>query len=117
MNTWEDWIITQKVIGSGYRWVVTKPFVDHYHPREDLARKGGWNAAGILNLGRTGRLPMGQAIRWYLDTLVEAPRNAFRMTVRYRDPRQFMFQMRLLAYIALAPRHLISSIPRRPVSA
>jgi len=117
VDTWEDWLITQRVIGSGYRWVVTRPFVDHFHPREDLARKGGWNAAGILNLGRTGRMPMGQALRWYLDTLVEAPKNAFRLSVRYRDPRQFTFHMLLLGHILTAPRHLITVVPRKPQAA
>ncbi len=114
MDTWEDWLITQRILESGYRWVVSKPFVDHFHPREDLARKGGWNAAGILNLGRTGRMPVPKALKWYLDTLLEAPRNAFHLSIRYRDPRQFLFQMRLMAHIIMAPRHLLGSVPRRP---
>mgnify|MGYP002083157934 FL=1 len=117
MDTWEDWLITQRVLDSGYRWVVSRPFVDHFHPREDLARKGGWNAAGILNLGRTGRMPVSKALRWYIDTLLETPGNAVRLSVRYRDPRQFLHQMRLMAYIIMAPRHLISSVPRRPEAA
>lgn len=106
MDTWEDWLITQRILESGYRWVVSKPFVDHFHPREDLARKGGWNAAGILNLGRTGRMPVPKALKWYLDTLLEAPGNAFRLSIRYRDPRQFLFHMRLMAHIIMAPRAL-----------
>ncbi len=117
MDTWEDWLMTQKVIGSGYRWVVSRPFVDHFHPQEDLARKGGWNAAGILNLGRTGRMPLQQALRWYLDTLFEVPGNAVRLSVRYHDPRQFIFQMRLMAHIMMAPRHLIGHVPRLPRTA
>ena len=117
MDTWEDWLMTQRVIGSGYRWVVSRPYVDHFHPQEDLARKGGWNAAGILNLGRTGRMPATQALRWYLDTLLEVPTNAVRLSVRYRDPGQFIFQMRLMAHILMAPRHLIATVPRRPKAA
>ena len=116
MDTWEDWLITQKVLDSGYRWIVTRPYVDHFHPKEDLARKEGWNAAGILNLGRTGRMPVYQALRWYADTLMATPRNAVRLSVRYRDPRQFLNQMRLMFYILMAPRHLISSVPRRPAA-
>jgi glycosyltransferase involved in cell wall biosynthesis len=114
MDTWEDWLITQRVLESGYRWIVSRPFVDHFHPREDLARKGGWNAAGILNLGRTGRMPVSKALRWYVDTLLETPGNAVRLSVRYKDPRHFLHQMRLMAHIMMAPRHLISSVPRRP---
>lgn len=114
MDTWEDWLITQRVLDSGHRWIVSRPFVDHFHPREDLARKGGWNAAGILNLGRTGRMPVSKALKWYIDTLLETPGNAVRLSVRYQDPEQFLHQMRLMAYIIMAPRHLISSVPRRP---
>ncbi|NLK26325.1 MAG: glycosyltransferase family 2 protein [Euryarchaeota archaeon] len=114
MDTWEDWIITQRIIDLGFRWVVVRPFVDHFHPHEDLARKAGWNAAGVLNLARTGRMPMGQALRWYLDILIEAPRDAFRMSVQYGDWRHFIFHMHQLAHILFAPRHLIGAVPRRP---
>ena len=114
MDTWEDWLITQKVIDSGHRWVVTRPYVDHFHEYEDLAKKGGWNAAGVLNLARTGRIPRLQALRWYLDIALEAGQNALRLTVRYREPRLFFHQARLLGYVLLAPRHVFGVVPRRP---
>lgn len=114
MDTWEDWLITQKIIDSGHRWVVTRPYVDHFHEYEDLAKKGGWNAAGVLNLARTGRLPRLQAMRWYLNIALEAGQNAMRLTVRYRDPRLFLHQARLLGYVLLAPRHVFGVVPRRP---
>jgi glycosyltransferase involved in cell wall biosynthesis len=113
MNTWEDWLITQKVIGSGRRWVVSRPYVDHYHEYEDLARKAGWNAAGILNLGRTGRMPPLKALRWYANTLAEIPSNALRLTVRYHDPVLFLLYLRLFGHVLMAPRHLIGVVPRR----
>jgi glycosyltransferase involved in cell wall biosynthesis len=112
MNTWEDWLITQKIIGSGHRWVVTRPYVDHFHAYEDLARKGGWNAAGILNLARTGRMPMTTALRWYLGTLLEVPKNAVRLSIRFRDPALFMLYVRLFGHVLLAPRHMIGVVPR-----
>jgi glycosyltransferase involved in cell wall biosynthesis len=113
MNTWEDWLITQKVINSGHRWVVSRPYVDHYHEYEDLARKGGWNAAGILNLGRTGRMPLLKALRWYANTLSEIPSNAVRLTVKFGDPELFLLHIRLFGHVLMAPRHLIGIVPRR----
>jgi glycosyltransferase involved in cell wall biosynthesis len=112
MNTWEDWLITQKVIGSGQRWVVTRPYVDHFHAYEDLARKGGWNAAGILNLARTGRMPPLKALRWYVGTVMEVPQNAIRLTIRFRDPALFMLYARLFGHVLMAPRHMIGVVPR-----
>ncbi len=117
INAWEDWLITQKVIDSGHRWIVTKPYVDHFHEYEDLARKGGWNAAGVLNLAKTGRMPRMQALRWYLNIALEAGQNALRLTIRFRDPRLFFLQTRLLANILLAPRHIFGVVPRRPRTA
>jgi glycosyltransferase involved in cell wall biosynthesis len=117
MDTWEDWLITQKVIDSGHRWVVTRPYVDHFHEYEDLAQKGGWNAAGVLNLARTGRIPRFQALRWYLSIALGAGQDAVRLPVRFRDPRLFFLQARLLAYILLAPRHVFGVVPRRPRAA
>lgn len=106
-------MITQKVINSGHRWVVSRPYVDHYHEYEDLARKGGWNAAGILNLGRTGRMPLLKALRWYANTLSEIPSNAVRLTVKFGDPELFLLHIRLFGHVLMAPRHLIGIVPRR----
>ena len=113
MNTWEDWLITPRVIGSGHRWVVSRPYVDHFHEYEDLARKGGWNAAGILNLGRTGRMPFSQALRWYLEVVAEIPSKAISLTVRFRDPALFFLYVRLLGHVLMAPRHVIGVVPRK----
>jgi glycosyltransferase involved in cell wall biosynthesis len=114
MDTWEDWLITQRIIDSGHRWVVTRPYVDHFHEYEDLAQKGGWNAAGVLNLARTGRIPRRQALRWYLDIALVAGKNAVRLPIRFRDPRLFFHQARLLTYVLLAPRHVFGVVPRKP---
>ena len=113
MNTWEDWIITQNVLSAGLRWVVARPYVDHFHPYEDLAYKEGWNAAGILNLGRTGRMSKKRALQWYLDTVLEALRQ-LRWT---GDAGELMFRIRILGHVLMAPRHLIGVVPRRPRSA
>lgn len=114
MDSWEDWLMTQKVLGSGYRWVVAKPYVDHFHEFEDLARKEGWNAAGLLNLGRTGRMPALQALWWYANVAFQASRNAFRITARSRDPRHFLHFMRQTFNILLAPFYMLEGGSRRP---
>jgi len=116
VDTWEDWVITQRVLGSGYRWIVVRPFVDHIHEREDLAMKEGWNAAGILNLARTGRMPAGTAVRQFAGKIALALKGAVKYTIVLRSPQVFIEYTRFIASILLSPRHLLRVRPR-PVKA
>ncbi len=114
IDTWEDWIITQAVLSLGYRWVVVKPFVWHIHDFDDLAKKEGWNAAGILNLGRTGHMPVATALKKYSGKILMATKGAVKYTILMRKPSQFLQYMKFIANILLAPRYLFSAVPRLP---
>jgi len=114
VNSWEDWIITQRVLSLGYRWVVTKPFVEHIHDFGDLAKKEGWNAAGILNLGRTGHMPVTTSLRHYFGKIALAVKGAVKYTILMKDPSQFFQYLLFIANILMAPRHLFTVVPRMP---
>ncbi|WP_019178111.1 glycosyltransferase family 2 protein [Methanomassiliicoccus luminyensis] len=112
IDTWEDWLMTQKVLDSGHRWIVARLYVDHFHELEDLPRKEGRNAAGILNLGRTGRMPARRALWWYAHAALRGPRNAFWVTARSRDPRHFLHFSRQTLSVLLAPFYMLGEASR-----
>ena len=114
MNTWEDWVITQQVLSSGHRWVVTMPFVDHIHDLEDLAYKEGWNAAGILNLGRTGRMSKLVVARQFLGKVLLAMKGSIKYTVVLRSPQNFLEYTRFIWHILTCPRHILRVKQRTP---
>jgi glycosyltransferase involved in cell wall biosynthesis len=114
VDTWEDWVITQRVLGSGYRWIVVRPFVDHIHERDDLAKKEGWNAAGILNLARTGHMGTITSLRQYVGKVLLAMKGSVKYTVQMRSPAYFFEYMRFIVNILMSPRHLLKVAPRLP---
>jgi glycosyltransferase involved in cell wall biosynthesis len=114
VNTWEDWVITQRVLRSGHRWIVVRPFVDHIHDREDLARKEGWNAAGILNLARAGHMDATTAMRQYVGKVLLALKGSVKYTIQMKNPAYFIEYMAFVANILTAPRHMLNVKPRLP---
>jgi len=48
-NAWEDYVITQHVLGQGYMVVETRDVVTHLHD-EVASAKVAWNIQGILNV-------------------------------------------------------------------
>lgn len=91
MNAWEDWVITQRVLGSGKRWLVVRVYSDHNHQAADLWENDSWNSAGILNLGRTGRIKPYQAVAYYIGLLCRHIFLAFEGTIEKRDISWFRY--------------------------
>jgi glycosyltransferase involved in cell wall biosynthesis len=114
VDSWEDWVITQRVLSSGYRWIVVRPFVDHIHDRIDLAKKEGWNAAGILNLARCGHMSIPSAMRQYIGKVLLALKGSVKYTIQMKNPSYFFEYMMFITNILLAPRHILSVKPRLP---
>ncbi len=114
VDTWEDWVITQKVLSTGHRWIVVRPFVDHIHDLGDLAEKEGWNAAGILNLARTGRMPVSTALVHFVSKVLLALNGSIKYTVQLRNPIHFIEHMRFVWAILTSPKYILRVVPRLP---
>jgi hypothetical protein len=93
---------------------VVRPYVEHIHDRQDLARKEGWDAAGILNLARTGHMPLGQALHQYSGKLMLATMGAVKYTITMGSPANFLEYVRFIGSIIGAPRRLLRTVPRMP---
>jgi glycosyltransferase involved in cell wall biosynthesis len=112
MDAWEDWVITQKVLQSNMEWRIVEVYSDHIHQKKDFFYKGSWNFAGMLNLGRTGRISKRQAIGDYLYQVRHYARAAFERTVVERDVSQFTNNMRTLFAVLYALRHFVGTKKR-----
>lgn len=113
MNAWEDWVITQQVIGSGKKWLVAKVYSDHVHRAADLSSKDSWNAAGILNLGRTGRITPYQAVADYSGLLRRHLRLAFEETIERGDSSRFLYHISSFISVLWGFRYFVGTKARR----
>jgi glycosyltransferase involved in cell wall biosynthesis len=113
MNAWEDWVITQQVIGSGKKWLVVKVYSDHIHRAVDLSSKDSWNAAGILNLGRTGRITPYQAVADYTGLLRRHLRLAFEETIERGDPSRFQYNIKAFISVLWGFRYFVGTKARK----
>lgn len=107
MNAWEDWAITQRVIESGKKWLVVKVYSDHNHRAADLWEKDSWNSAGILNLGRTGRIKPYHAVVDYIGLLGRHIFLAFEETIERRDSSLFQYHIRSVIAVLWGIRHFL----------
>ncbi len=56
MDAYEDWVISRHIISKGYLWKVVPIFVVHDQPEERILFKSAWNAAGLLNMSKVGKI-------------------------------------------------------------
>jgi glycosyltransferase involved in cell wall biosynthesis len=113
MNAWEDWVITQRVLGSGKKWLVAKVYSDHIHQAADLLSKDSWNAAGILNLGRTGRITPYQAVADYTALLRRHLRLALEETMGTNDLSRFRYHISRFFSVLWGFRYFVGTKVRR----
>ena len=65
MDAYEDLVIARHVIDKGFLWKVVPVYVDHDHRARANLFRSAWNYAGVWNLGRTGRLSMGETVTMF----------------------------------------------------
>jgi hypothetical protein len=113
MNAWEDWAITQRVIEYGKKWLVVRVYSDHNHRAADLWEKDSWNSAGILNLGRTGRIKPYKAVANYLGLLCRHIFLAFEETIESRDYTLFRYHSGSFIAVLWGIRYFVGVKVRR----
>lgn len=79
-NAWEDYLITQRVLRSGYFWKYVPVFVDHLESTDDWLNKIQWGASGrkeVLNKSSVNLLKQSKItidlLLWYLSQALKYP--------------------------------------------
>jgi glycosyltransferase involved in cell wall biosynthesis len=102
LDAYEDLVIARHIIDKGFSWKVVPVYVQHDHRGRQTVRKSAWNYAGVLNLSRTGRLSLSEALKLFARFAYSHPVE-MADALRASDRERFAMQARLLLGAALSP--------------
>ena len=114
MNAYEDWVISRHIISKGFLWKVVPIFVIHKHIEERCLFKSAWNAAGLLNMSKVGKI----IFRDMVDLLLHNIYNEIRLILFFLERGDTVGMWRhfvILIGNLLSPFFVMFKVRRRPV--
>jgi glycosyltransferase involved in cell wall biosynthesis len=114
MDAYEDWVISRHVISKGYLWKVVPIFVVHNQPQERILFKSAWNAAGLLNMSKVGKIEYHDMMDLVLHNQFNEIRFSFFFLER-GDTAGMWRHILILIGIFLGPYFTFFKVRRRPI--
>jgi len=114
MDAYEDWVISRHIIAKGYLWKLVPIFVVHDQPEERFLYKSAWNAAGLLNMSKVGKLDYQDMIDLALHNLYNEIKIIFFFLERGNTPGMWRHIIVLMG-ILLGPYFTLCKVKRRPI--
>jgi glycosyltransferase involved in cell wall biosynthesis len=111
LNSFEDWVISNHIIGKGFSWKFVPVYVDHHHVVKSIVSKYGWNGAGVWNLARTDRLSMPKALRYFTRYAAAHPVDMLD-DIRLNDKDNLIYHSKAFIGALLSPLYTIKQFSR-----
>ena len=66
INAFEDFIITQKVIEKGFKWLCVPVFSEHYEKWSTFIKKPAWHSSGLKYLLNNNKISQKEFFRFFV---------------------------------------------------